>query len=154
MNRSTGAQLIAYSLLLASLGLLTHQSAPTLSKLALPASLAGAVFCLGWGLRALLGNRGKALPILTLLPVTYIMLSQAVMAWGDGLTQVPGRNQAVLTLAAMFALSVAMLIRIAYAGGTAPTPTNSPAQPARSTPTSSEARGHATTPQPSRPTSH
>lgn len=116
MNKTLGFQLIVYALLLAGLSYLTHHLAPALSQSTLIAGLAGGVLCLIWGLRGWLGHGGKALPILTLVPVSFVMLSQTVLVWGGGNEEVPSRRTAAVIISVLFALSIAMLMRIAYAG--------------------------------------
>ena len=118
MNKNLGIQLIAYAVLLASLSCLTHHLAPTIARPTLITGLAGGALCLVWGVRAVLGRRGKALPILTLIPISYVMLSQTVLTWGGGTQEVPGRRAAALVITALLALSIGMLMRIAYAGVT------------------------------------
>jgi hypothetical protein len=116
MNKTIGVQLLVYSLLLGGLSYLVHQLAPTLAQATLIAGLAGGALCLIWSLRAIAGSRGKALPILTLIPVTFVMLSQTVVAWTGGGQDVPGRGAAAGVITVLLVLSIAMLMRIAYAG--------------------------------------
>ena len=80
------------------------------------AGLAGGALSLIWGLRAIAGNPGKLLPGLTLLPISFVMLSQTILTWGGGGGDVPGRRLAATVITVLFVLSVAMLMRIAYAG--------------------------------------
>ena len=116
MNKTIGFQLVVYSLLLAGLSYLTHHLAPALARPTLIAGLVGGVLCLVWGLRALAGGRGQALPILTLIPVSFVMLSQTVITWGGGSQEVPGRQTAAVVITLLLVLSLGMLMRIAYAG--------------------------------------
>jgi len=116
MNKTIGFQLVVYSLLLAGLSYLTHHLAPALARPTLIAGLVGGVLCLVWGLRALAGGRGKALPILTLIPVNYVLLSQTIMTWAGGSQEVPGRQTAAAVITVLFVLSIGMLMRIACAG--------------------------------------
>jgi hypothetical protein len=116
MNKTLGLQLVVYGLLLAGLSYLVHHLAPPLARPTLIAGLAGGVLCLVWGGRAVLGSTGKALPILTLIPIGFVMLSQTVGTWGGGTQEVAGRQTAALVITALFVLSLGMLMRIAYAG--------------------------------------
>lgn len=118
MNKTIGLQLIVYSLVLAGLGYLTHHLAPALARPSLISGLAGGALCFVWGLRIVAGRRGKALPLLTLIPVNFVLLSQTVMTWIGESHEVPGQRTAVIVIASLFALSFAMLMRIAYAGVT------------------------------------
>lgn len=135
MNKSIGLQLVAYSLLLAGLSYLTHHLAPTVARPTLVAGLAGGALCLVWGFRAVAGSRGKALPILTLIPICFVMLSQTVMNFGG--QEFPGQKSATSVIAILLALSMGMLVRIAYAGVVFGAPPGSTAKDggARSTPT-------------------
>jgi hypothetical protein len=116
MNKTIGLQLIVYSLLLAGLSYLVHHLAPALARPTLITGLAGGALCLVWGLWAVAGNRGKALPILTLIPVNFVLLSQVVTVWSGGGERIQGRGTAAAVITVLFALSIAMLMRIAYAG--------------------------------------
>lgn len=116
MNRTIGIQLLVYSLALAGLSFLVHHLAPTLARPTLIAGPTGGGLCLVWALRALTGNRGKALPLLTLVPVSFVLLSQAVLTWVRGGPPVPGQQFAAAVITLQLVLSVAMLMRIAYAG--------------------------------------
>lgn len=114
MNKTIGFQLVVYGLLLTGLSYLTHNlaSAPT----TLSAGLIGGVLCLVWGIRAILGGQGKALALLTLIPMNFILLSQTVIGWGGGSNGIPGRLAAASVTTFLFALSLGMLMRITYAG--------------------------------------
>ncbi len=116
MNKTIGLQLVVYSLLLAGLSFLTHHVAPALAQPTLIAGLAGAALCLVWGLRAVAGSRGKALPILTLIPVNFVLLSQTVLGWWGGSEGMQGRRTAAAVITLLFVVSIGMLMRIAYAG--------------------------------------
>jgi len=116
MNKPIGLQLVVYGLLLAGLSLLTNHWAPALARPTLITGLAGGALCLLWGVLALLGNRRKAWSLLTLIPVSFVMLSQTVTTWLAGSEAVPERRTVAVVITTMFALSIAMLMRVAYAG--------------------------------------
>jgi hypothetical protein len=116
MNKTLGLHLVVYSVLLAGLSYLTYYLAPALARTTLIAGLAGGALSLIWGLRAIAGSRGKALAGLTLIPICLAMLSQAVLFWGDEGQEMPGRRLAAVVTTVLFVLSIAMLMRTAYAG--------------------------------------
>ncbi len=116
MNKTIGLQLIVYSVLLAGFSYFVHHLAPALARPTLITGLVGGVFCFVWGLRALNGSRGKALPILTLIPISYVMFSQTIITWAGGSQEVPGRQTAAAVITLLLALSIGMLVRIAHAG--------------------------------------
>jgi ketosteroid isomerase-like protein len=116
MNKSVGLQLVLYSLLLAGLSYFVHRLAPALALPTLIAGLVGSVLCAVWGVRVMGGSRSKALPLLTLVPVSFVMLSQVVTAWSGGDLGMPGKRLAASLITGLFVLSVGMLMRIAYAG--------------------------------------
>lgn len=117
MDKPIGFQLIIFSVLLAGLGSLIHHLATAPVRAVLIASLTGAGLCLLWGLRALRGHRGKACAVLTLLPLSFVLLSQAVVVW-IGSSGAPGQRNVALLIALAFGLAFAMLLRITYAGVT------------------------------------
>ena len=116
MNKTLGLQLVGYGLLLAGLSYVTHHLAPALAQPTLIAGLTGGVLCLVWGLRTVAGSRGKALPILTLIPVSYMLLAQTILTWAGGSPEVSGRQTAAAVMTLLLVISIAMLIRIGYAG--------------------------------------
>lgn len=116
MNKTLGLQLVVYSLLLAGLSYLVHHLAPSLARPTLIAGVAGGTFCLVWGLRAVAGNPGKALIILTLIPVNFVLMSQTIIVSVGAREPVPGRWPAVVVIALLFGLSIAMVMRVACAG--------------------------------------
>lgn len=116
MNKSLGVELLAYSVLLAGLSYLAHRLSPELARFILWGGLMGGALCLIWGGRAVRGCRGRALPILTLIPVSFLMLSQAVLLWGGGEIEVESRRRVALLSTLLCACSIGMLMRIAYAG--------------------------------------
>lgn len=128
MNKTVGFQLAACSLLLAGLSYLAYHLAPTAARSTLITGLAGAALCLIWSLRAIAGSRGKALAILTLIPVCFALLPQTFTSWsGASLAMQAGRTVAVLTTL-LLVLSVGMLVRIAWAGVVFDVPPGTPAQ--------------------------
>ncbi|MCU0785509.1 MAG: hypothetical protein MUF81_15960 [Verrucomicrobia bacterium] len=116
MNKTIGLQLIVYSLLLAGLSYLVHHLAPTIARPTLITGLAGGGLCLLWGVLALLGSRRKALAILTLIPISYVVLGQAITNWMGRDVELSGQRVVAAITTLLFALSVGMLMRIAYAG--------------------------------------
>jgi lysylphosphatidylglycerol synthetase-like protein (DUF2156 family) len=116
MKKAIGLQLVIYSVLLAAVSSPAYALAPALTRPTLYAGLAGGVLCLVWGIRAMMGNRGKALPILTLIVVSFVLLSQAVLGWGSGSEAVSEHRSAAALITLLLLVSVGMLMRIAYAG--------------------------------------
>jgi hypothetical protein len=127
MNKALGLQLVIYSLLLAGLSYLAHHLVPVLTGATLFVGLVGGGLCLGWGVRAMLGEHGKAPTVLTLVPINFVMFAQAILALGGGSRELaPDRTVAAVTIL-LLALSIVMLMRVAYAGlsleGQSPTST-------------------------------
>jgi hypothetical protein len=110
MNKTVSLQLVVYSLLLAGLSYLAHFLGRGTLQLTLITGLVGGGFCMVWGIWALVGSRGKALPLLTLIPVSYILLTQTFESWSRG------GAAATATIAVLVTLSVGMLLRIAWSG--------------------------------------
>ncbi len=113
MNKQIGLLLVVYGLLAAGLSYLVFHLAPGETKPTLIAGLAGGGLCLVWGFRALAGSGGKALPLLTLIPVGFTLLPQAFSSWSGG--SQGGRGVAAITTL-LLVLSVGMLLRIAWSG--------------------------------------
>jgi hypothetical protein len=116
MNKTIGVLLVVYSLLLASLSFLVYHLAPGVARPTLITGLAGGALCLVWGIRALAGSGGKALPLLTLIPVNFALLPQTFLGWSgaSGGLQAGWTVAGVITL--LLVLSMGMLLRIAWSG--------------------------------------
>jgi len=141
MNKTIGLQLIVYSLLLAGLSYFAHDLVPELAQATLITGLVGGGLCLLWGVGAALGMEGKAPPILTLIPISFVMFSQTILALGGGSPKVaPDRTVAALTIL-LFALSIAMLARIAGAGLVSQAQPPSPSDDGRSQTTNDKETG-------------
>ena len=113
MNKTVGLLLVVYSLLLAGLSYLVYRLAPGATRPTLIAGLIGGSLCLVWGVRVLAGSGGKALPLLTLIPVSFVLLPQTFASWGGGV-QAGGTVAGLITL--LLVLSLGMLLRIAWSG--------------------------------------
>ena len=132
MNKKLGIQLMVYGVLLAGLAYLVHHLAPTIARPTLITGVAGGALCVVWGIRSILGHGSKAMSMLTIAPVSYVLISQAVMNWGGGTEGVPGRRMAGLVIVLLGVSSIGMLMRIAYAGTTfdgQPTNPQTPGKP-------------------------
>jgi hypothetical protein len=122
MNKTIGLQLAIYSLLLAGLSYLVYHLAPAITRPTLITGLVSGGLCLVWGVLAMLGSRRKALAILTLIPISYVLLGHAISRWSDHDANISGRLIVALVTTLLFVLSIAMLMRIAYAGAFTPKP--------------------------------
>jgi hypothetical protein len=126
MNKRIALELAFFSFLLIGLSVVTYNLAPEHTRPTLIAGVAGGALCLVWSARTFWGSYGKALPILTLIPVCYTLLGQVVMTWPHEGSTVPKQTSVSIAGISMFLLSIAMLTRIAYAGvfsAEHPTPT-------------------------------
>jgi hypothetical protein len=130
MNKTIGLLLVVYSLLVAGLSYLVYHLAPGVARPTLITGLVGGGLCLIWGVRALAVGGGKALPLLTLIPVSFALLPQTVTSWsgGSGGLQAGGTVAMVTTL--LLVLSLGMLLRIAWSGMLFDVPTADPAKDA------------------------
>lgn len=128
MNKKIGLQLVVYSLLLAGLSYLIHNLAPGGALPALITGWVGGALCLVWGAGAMAGFRGKALPILTLIPVSYVLLPQTFMRWSGESREAPAGVVVALLTTLLLLLSLGMMARIAWAGVVFDVPGASPTQ--------------------------
>ncbi len=124
MNKAIGYHLLFYGLLFAGLSALAHHLAGAFARPTLIAGLVGGTLCAIWGFRLVAGNQNKALPLLTLVPVNFVLLSQSVMAWWGGSQAIQGGHWVALLITLLLVISMGTLMRVAYAGmfcGAAPT---------------------------------
>ncbi len=116
MNKTIGLLLVVYGLLLAGLSYLVHHLAPEGTRPTLITGLAGGALCLVWGARALSGSGGKALPILTLIPVCFALLPQTFMSWSGGMGASQAGRTVAVVITLLLVISLVMLLRIAGSG--------------------------------------
>ncbi len=128
MNKTIGVLLVVYSLLLAGCSYLVHHLAPVGTRPTLIAGLVGGALCLAWGARALAGSGGKALPLLTLIPVSYTLLPQAFTSWSGGSGGVQAGRGVAALVTLLLVMSLGMLVRIAWSGVVFDVPAASPTQ--------------------------
>ncbi len=130
MNKTIGLLLVVYSLLLAGLSYLVYHLAPGVARPTLITGLAGGALCLVWGFRALGGSGGKALPLLTLIPVCFALLTQAGAAWSGGSGGLQAGRTVAMVTSLLLVLSLGMLVRIAWSGMVFDLPAGGPAKDA------------------------
>lgn len=116
MNKAIGLQLLAFGAVCIGLSCLVFLLAKPLATPTLIMGLAGGTLCLVAGFRASRGITHKSLALLTLVPLTIVLVSQAVMTWGPGTPEIPDRGKAAATVCLLVILSYGMLMRVAYAG--------------------------------------
>ncbi len=116
MNKPIGLLLVGYSLLLSSLSCYAFHIAPEGARPMLVAGVVGGALCLVWGGRALAGGGGKTLPLLTLIPVTYILLPQTFAGWSKASEGTQGGVMVAILITLLLSLSLGMAVRIAWPG--------------------------------------
>lgn len=116
MNKAMGMQLLVFGVAVIGLSCLVFVLAKPLATTTLIAGLTGGALCLIAGIRAQLGITQKSLPLLTLIPLTIVLVSQTVMTWGAATPEIPNRGIATATVCLLTLLSYGMLMRVAYAG--------------------------------------
>lgn len=135
MNKAIGVQLIGFGVASIGLGCLVFFMARPLAMPTLIAGVVGGALCLLAGFRAVQGVTRKALPLLTLIPLTIILVAQTVLTWGAASPEIPGRRSASAVVCLLLALSYLMLMRVAYAGLTPVGPSDSPRDTSKKLPT-------------------
>ena len=114
MSRKMVNILIAYGVILATLGLVQHEIAPTPTKVILIAGIVGGALSLVWGVLALTGYKRRSGAFITLIAVAIVVLSQVVPAWSDSGTGTRGSLAGPLLLTFMMLLTVGMLMYILH----------------------------------------
>jgi hypothetical protein len=130
MNKTIGLLLVVYSLLVAGLSYLVYHLAPGVARPTLITGLVGGALCLVWGVRGLAGSGGKALPLLTLIPVSFVLLPQTFMSWSGGSAGFQGGRTVPVVTTLLLVLSMGMLLRIAWSGMVFDVPAGGPTKDA------------------------
>ena len=116
MNKTLGIGLASYGALLAALGSVVYLLAPAIGQPTMIAGLAGGALCCWLGLRAARGCAAKTWPVLILIPTTFVLLSQTILAWAGNARGVAGGYGAAVLMTGLLVASLGMLMSIAYAG--------------------------------------
>ncbi|MBI3850528.1 MAG: hypothetical protein HY298_09710 [Verrucomicrobia bacterium] len=105
---------------LIALALLTHRVAPEMARVTLITGLAGGGFCALWGVFGLLGHRRRVGAVLTLIPVSLVLLTQAVSGWME---RGAGKSESLFApslMTVMLVTSVGVLTYVLHAGENSP----------------------------------
>jgi hypothetical protein len=135
MNSKMALYVLTHGVGLIALGLLLHRVAPETAQVTLVTGFAAGGLCALWGVLGLLGQRRRVGVVLTLIPTSLVLLTQAVNGWmGPG----PGQSERLLAatlVTVMFVASVGMLMYVLHAGENAPgdSQAKTPAGPTKST---------------------
>jgi hypothetical protein len=115
MNKSIGLQLLAYGCLLGGVGTLAYHLAPTHTQPTLVVGIAGGMLSLFSGVQALRACRFKGLSLLTLVPTSFVLLSQLVhVLWPTANQPISPGGPVAALIALLLLASLATIIRIAY----------------------------------------
>jgi len=118
MNRLIGFESALFGLLLAGAGYWIQQKVPDLGRVTLVAGGVGGAISLAWGVLVLCGHRRRWWMILTLIAVSFTLLTQTVTAW----MAVEGSNAASLRPVAgpitmLLLVSFGMLLNVLHGQG-------------------------------------
>lgn len=116
MNKKLSFWLLIYGVILLAIGGWAMARSPHLAGGLGYASLAGGALCLVWGLRAGQGKKTKAGAVLTLIPLGYLFMAQAIQGWLGGGGVVAERLALAASATLGAAITLAMLLRVAYDG--------------------------------------
>jgi hypothetical protein len=109
MSKKMASILLAYGIALAALSLLIQQIAPAYAKLIGIIGIAGGGLSVLWGIVALTRHKRRAWAVLTMIPLTFLTLSQTIRGW---VASISLTGQLVLTL--MFVMTVGMLMYLLH----------------------------------------
>lgn len=100
---------MVYGVLLAVLGFALQQIAPVMAKVTFIVGLTGGGLCVLCGIAALAGHKHRTWAVLTLVVVSFIVLTQVVQAWSAFAIESAGGLTGALLLTLMLLLTVGML---------------------------------------------
>src|SRR5688572_117109 len=98
MSKKMASIVMAYGVVLATLGFVVQQVAPALAQVSFVTGLAGGGLCVVWGLVALAGHKRRVGAILTLIALMLVMLGQVIPAWSSVGGETSGNLAASLLL--------------------------------------------------------
>jgi hypothetical protein len=128
MSKKMASILLAYGAALVVLGFLVQQNASAFAGITLIAGITGGGLSILWGIVALIGYKRRTWAILTMVPVTVVLLTQVVHAWLGGSISLTGR----LLLTVMFLMTMGMLLYLLH--GERPPEFYNPGAPRRENP--------------------
>lgn len=114
MNSKSSLFILGYAMVLLVSGVAAHFVSPELAQVSFFTGLVGGIVCGALGFLSLLGRRTRAWTILTLVGLSFTLLSQAVLSWAAvaGAGAAPGAVAVLITV--MFVLSISLLMFLAY----------------------------------------
>lgn len=112
MSKKMASIILAYGVALAALSLFIRQIAPAFAKVILITGMAGGGLCGLWGMVALAGHKGRAWTVLTMIAVSFVLLSQVVQVWMVSTDATGLTGRLVLTL--MFLMTVGTLVYVLH----------------------------------------
>jgi hypothetical protein len=114
MSKKMASIVMAYGVVLATLGFVVQQVAPALAQVSFVTGLAGGGLCVVWGLVALAGHKRRVGAILTLIALMLVMLGQVIPAWSSVGGETSGNLAASLLLTFLVLLTVGMLMYLLH----------------------------------------
>jgi hypothetical protein len=105
--------LIIYAAVLATVSIFLARITDAPRAVPVVAGLLGASLCGAWGLASMVSHRGRALPVLLLIALSFIFLSQAVNAWWDSRAVEHLLPRILLSLS--FLSTIGILVYVLYA---------------------------------------
>jgi uncharacterized YccA/Bax inhibitor family protein len=114
MSKKMAGIVMAYGVVLATLGFVIQQVAPALAQVSFVTGLAGGGLCMVWGLVALAGHKRRVGAILTLIALILVMLGQVIPAWSSVGGETSGSLAASLVLTFIVLLTVGMLMYLLH----------------------------------------
>lgn len=106
--------LMAYGVVLAGLGFVVKNVAPTFGQVTYLAGLAGGGLCVLWGLAAVAGVTGRAWAVLSVIAAAVVLLSQAVSAWLTSQSEGDGSLTIRLLVPGMLLMTMGMLLYLLH----------------------------------------
>jgi hypothetical protein len=111
MSKKMASILIAHGVLLAILGFTLQRISPAQAKVAFPTCLVGGALCVLCGF---LGRKSRAWAVMSLIPVTFVLLSEVVSHWISIIDTSSDAVLAALMVTLMMVLPAAMLIYLLH----------------------------------------
>jgi hypothetical protein len=114
MPKYQAVELTVYGTIVAILSWMVYQSAPGMGRNAYLVGFTGGMLSVVWGVLSLLGFRRVWPVLLTLIPVAFVCLAEAVHLWMAEDVPGGGRRLAAALATIVFALTTAVVGHVSY----------------------------------------
>ncbi len=109
-----GSIVVGYGVLIVVLSFVLQQVSPPLSKVAFVSGLIAGGLSILWGIVGLSGHKRRTWAMLTMIALSFVLLTQGIDAWSAPAGETPGKLGGAILLTGMIVLTVGMMMYVMH----------------------------------------